>query len=158
METMLVHADVAEKFLPGMIRRFREARVEIRGCEETRAIVPDVLPAAEEDWNAEYLDLILAVRVVPGLDAAMVHIATHGSGLSDAIVTENLRAARRFTAEVDSAVVFVNVSTRLNDGAEFGFGAEMGISTSKLHARGPMGLEELTTYKYVVLGDGQIKE
>lgn len=158
METMLVHADVAGKFLPGMIRKFREAGVEIRGCDETRAIVPDAIPATEEDWGAEYLDLILAVRVVPSLDAAIVHITRYGSGLSDAIVTENLRAARRFTGEVDSAVVFVNVSTRLNDGGEFGFGAEMGISTSKLHARGPMGLEELTTYKYVVLGDGQIRE
>jgi glutamate-5-semialdehyde dehydrogenase len=158
METLLVHADVAEKVLPGLLSKFRDHGVEIRGCEETRAIVSGLEAATEEDWSAEYLDLILAVRVVPGLDEAMAHIAAYGSGLSDAIVTNNLPAARRFANEVDSSAVFVNASTRLNDGFEFGFGAEMGISTSKLHARGPMGLEELTTYKYVVTGDGQIRE
>jgi len=158
METLLVHADVSEKFLPGVIVKLRQEGVEIRGCEEVRAVVPDVIPATEEDWEAEYLDKILAVRVVPSLDAAMLHIASYGSAHSDAIVTDGLDAARRFAAEVDSAAVFVNASTRLNDGYAFGFGAEVGISTSKLHARGPMGLQELTTYKYVVTGDGQIRE
>jgi glutamate-5-semialdehyde dehydrogenase len=158
METMLVHADVAEKFLPGAITKLREAGVEIRGCEETRAVMPGLAPATMEDWKAEYLDLILAVRVVPTLEAAIDHIAAYGSSHSDAIVTNSYRAARRFTAAVDSATVFVNASTRFSDGYEFGFGAELGISTSKLHARGPMGLEELTTYKYIVLGDGQVRE
>jgi glutamate-5-semialdehyde dehydrogenase len=158
METMLVHADVAEKFLPGAITKLREAGVEIRGCEETRAVMPGLAPATMEDWKAEYLDLILAVRVVPTLEAAIDHIAAYGSSHSDAIVTNSYRAARRFTAAVDSATVFVNASTRFSDGYEFGFGAELGISTSKLHARGPMGLEELTTYKHIVLGDGQVRE
>jgi glutamate-5-semialdehyde dehydrogenase len=155
---MLVHADIAGEFLPRVIDKLKSAGVEIRGCKETRAVVPDVVPATEEDWGAEYLDLILAVRVVPGLDAAMAHIAAYGSEHSDAIVTNDIPTARRFTEEVDSAAVFVNASTRLNDGYEFGFGAEVGISTSKLHARGPMGLAELTTYKYVVVGEGQIRE
>jgi glutamate-5-semialdehyde dehydrogenase len=158
METMLVHADVAEKFLPGVITKLREAGVEIRGCEETGAVMPGLAAATEEDWKAEYLDLILAVRVVPTLEAAIDHIAAHGSSHSDAIVTNSYQAARRFTTAVDSATVFVNASTRFSDGYEFGFGAELGISTSKLHARGPMGLEELTTYKYIVLGDGQVRE
>ncbi len=158
METMLVHADVAEKFLPGVITKLREAGVEVRGCEETAAVMPGLAAATEEDWKAEYLDLILAVRVVPTLEAAIDHIATYGSSHSDAIVTNSYQAARRFTTAVDSATVFVNASTRFSDGYEFGFGAELGISTSKLHARGPMGLEELTTYKYIVLGDGQVRE
>ncbi|MFQ5457541.1 MAG: glutamate-5-semialdehyde dehydrogenase [Myxococcota bacterium] len=158
METLLVHADVAEKFLPGMIAKFLDAGVEIRGCEETRALMPDVGAAAEEDWKAEYVDLILSVRVVPSLDAAIDHIAAHGSAHTDSIVTNSYQAARRFTHAVDSATVMVNASTRFSDGFEFGFGAEIGISTSKLHARGPMGLEELTSYKYVILGDGQVRE
>jgi glutamate-5-semialdehyde dehydrogenase len=158
MENMLVHRAVAERFLPAMIRRFRAAGVEIRGCDRTRGIVPDVVPATEEDWRAEYLDLILAVKVVDSLDEAIEFINTHGTGHSDAIVTEHYAHARRFTAEIDSAAVYVNASTRFTDGYEFGFGAEVGISTNRLHARGPMGLRELTTYKYVIHGDGQIRQ
>ena len=158
METMLVHVDVAEKFLSGMITKFTEAGVEIRGCEETRALMPEVKAASDDDWATEYLDLILSVRVVPGLEAAIDHITVHGSAHTDTIVTNNYQAAQRFTLAVDSSTVMVNASTRFSDGFEFGFGAEIGISTSKLHARGPMGLEELTTYKYVVHGDGQVRE
>ena len=158
METMLVHADVAEKFLPSMIAKLEQAGVEVRGCEEAKALVPNMRAATEADWETEYLDLILAVRVVPNLEAAIDHIAQYGSGLADGIVTDSYQAERRFTLGVDSAAVFVNASTRFNDGYEFGFGAELGISTSKLHARGPLGLEELTTYKYIVLGEGQVRE
>ncbi len=158
MENMLVHSAVAEKFLPAMIRAFRQAGVEIRGCKRTRALVPDITPATEDDWRTEYLDLILAVKVVDSLPEAVDFIGTYGSGHSDAIVTEHLEHARRFLAEVDSAAVYVNASTRFTDGYEFGFGAEVGISTNRLHARGPMGLRELTTYKYVVYGSGQIRQ
>ena len=158
MENMLVHAVVAPKFLPPMIRAFQQAGVEIRGCERTRWIVPGVNSATEDDWRAEYLDLILAVKVVDSVEEAIDFINTYGSGHSDAIVTEHLAHARRFLAEVDSATVYVNASTRFTDGYEFGFGAEVGISTNRLHARGPMGLRELTTYKYVVYGNGQIRE
>lgn len=157
MENMLVHASVAESFLPHMIERFRSAGVEIRGCERTRKIVPDVRPATEEDWRTEYLDLVLAVKVVESLDEAIAFINTYGTGHSDAIVTDHYAHARRFHEEVDSAAVYVNASTRFTDGYEFGFGAEIGISTNRLHARGPMGLRELTTYKYVVSGNGQIR-
>lgn len=157
MENMLVHAQVAEAFLPRMIERFRRAGVEIRGCERTRQIVPDVHPATEEDWRTEYLDLILAVKVVGSLDEAISFIHTYGTGHSDAIVTSHYGNARRFLQEVDSAAVYVNASTRFTDGYEFGFGAEIGISTNRLHARGPMGLRELTTYKYLVSGSGQIR-
>ncbi|MFI5365176.1 MAG: glutamate-5-semialdehyde dehydrogenase [Candidatus Binatia bacterium] len=158
MENMLVHAAVAPQFLPAMIGKLRAAGVEIRGCERTRRIVADVQPATEQDWRTEYLDLILAVKVIDSLDAAIAFINTHGTGHSDAIVTEHYAHARRFLAEVDSAAVYVNASTRFTDGYEFGFGAEVGISTNRLHARGPMGLRELTTYKYVVQGSGQIRE
>jgi glutamate-5-semialdehyde dehydrogenase len=158
MENMLVHAAVAPKFLPSMIRGFAQAGVEIRGCERTRRIVPGIHPASEDDWRTEYLDLILAVKVVDSLDEAIEFINTHGSGHSDAIVTEQTAHARRFLAEVDSAAVYVNASTRFTDGYEFGFGAEVGISTNRLHARGPMGLRELTTYKYVVYGNGQTRQ
>ena len=157
METLLVHESVAGNFLPSVARELRAKNVEIRGCEKTRVIVPGVKKANEEDWHAEYLDLILAVRVVKSAQEAMNHIETYGSHHSDAIVTKNKKTARQFSASVDSACVFVNASTRFNDGGEFGMGAEMGISTDKLHARGPMGLEELTSYKYVVLGDGQVR-
>ncbi|MFI5398449.1 MAG: glutamate-5-semialdehyde dehydrogenase [Candidatus Binatia bacterium] len=157
MENMLVHAAVAPQFLPSMIRAFEQAGVEIRGCERTRQIVPGVRPASEEDWRTEYLDLILAVKVVDSLAEAIDFINTYGTGHSDAIVTEHLRQARQFLAQVDSAAVYVNASTRFTDGYEFGFGAEVGISTNRLHARGPMGLRELTTYKYVVHGSGQIR-
>jgi glutamate-5-semialdehyde dehydrogenase len=159
METLLVHEAVAEEFLPRMLARFREAGVELRGCERTRQIVSQgVEPATEDDWPEEYLDLILAVRVVEDTDAAIRHIATYGSAHSDAIVTTDIREAERFEQGVDSAAVFVNASTRFTDGYEFGLGAEIGISTDKLHARGPMGIEELTTYKYVVRGSGQLRE
>ncbi len=158
MENMLVHVAVATPFLPDMIRKLRAAGVEIRGCERTRQIVPDVTPATDEDWRTEYLDLILAVKVVDTVDEAIGFINTYGTGHSDAIVTEHFQHARKFLAEVDSAAVYVNASTRFTDGYEFGFGAEVGISTNRLHARGPMGLRELTTYKYVVYGSGQIRE
>jgi glutamate-5-semialdehyde dehydrogenase len=133
------------------------AGVELRGCERTRAIVPGAKPAAEYDWDTEFLDPILAVKVVDSIDEALAHIALHGSGLADAIVTSDANAAERFRREVDSATVYVNASTRFTDGFEFGFGAETGISTNRLHARGPMGLRELTTYKYVIDGNGQVR-
>ena len=158
MENMLVHAAVADRFLPAMLDKLRAAGVEIRGCERTRCIVPDVTAASEEDWRTEYLDLILAVKIVDSLDAAINFVNSYGTGHSDAIVTEHYGHARRFTAAVDSAAVYVNASTRFTDGYEFGFGAEVGISTNRLHARGPMGLRELTTYKYVIHGDGQIRQ
>lgn len=158
METMLVHEAIAEKFLPMMIEEFEKAGVEIRGCERTRKIVPDVKPATEEDWWTEYLDLILAVKVVGSIDEAIDHINHYGSGHSDAIVTENYTNAQRFLWEVDSAAVYVNASTRFTDGNQFGLGAEAGISTQKLHARGPVGATELTTTKYIVYGTGQIRE
>ncbi|MCP4366381.1 MAG: glutamate-5-semialdehyde dehydrogenase [Planctomycetes bacterium] len=158
METMLVHRDVAIRFLPAVVEKMKQAGVELRGCGETRKIRPDIKEASEEDWDAEYLDLVLAVRVVPSLDDAIDHIARHGSGHSDCIVTENITNANRFTNEVDSAAVYVNASTRFTDGGQFGMGAEIGISTDKVHARGPMGLPELTSYKFVIHGDGQIRE
>jgi glutamate-5-semialdehyde dehydrogenase len=157
IENLLVHREVAGPFLPRIVEALREANCEVRGCERTRQIVADVRPATEEDWATEYLDRILAVKVVDSLDEALAFIERYGSGLSDAIVTEDLEAARRFLAGVDSAVVYVNASTRFTDGFEFGFGAEIGISTNRLHARGPMGLQELTTYKYLVYGSGQIR-
>lgn len=157
METLLVHEAVAPKFLPALGKSLRAKGVEIRGDETTRRFIPGAKPASEEDWYAEYLDLILAVRVVKDLKEAIRHIRAYGSQHSDAIVTRDAKAAKVFTDEVDSACVFVNCSTRFNDGGEFGMGAEMGISTDKIHARGPMGLEELTTYKYVVTGSGQVR-
>jgi glutamate-5-semialdehyde dehydrogenase len=141
-----------------MIARFSMAGVEIRGCSETRRIIPGVKRATEEDWYTEYLGLVLSVKVVKGVDEAIAHIMKYGSYHSDAIVTENKNNAGKFLREVDSACVYVNCSTRFTDGAEFGKGAEIGISTDKLHARGPMGLEELTSYKYVVLGNGQVRK
>jgi glutamate-5-semialdehyde dehydrogenase len=158
IENLLVHRDMASSFLPSMIGRLRSAGVEIRGCERTRTIVANVTPATEADWSTEYLDLILAVKVVDSLDDAIAFINTHGSGHTDAIVTNHYENARRFQHAVDSTAVFVNASTRFNDGFEFGFGAEIGISTNRLHARGPMGLRELTTYKYTIDGSGQIRE
>ena len=157
METLLVHKGVAERFLPRIAQKMRQAGVELRGDELTRCFVPDMKPATEEDWYTEYLDLILSVRVVGSLDEAIAHIAKYGSSHTDAIVTNNVRKANEFVARVDSSAVLVNASTRLNDGGEFGLGAEIGISTDKIHARGPMGLEELTTYKWVVYGDGQVR-
>jgi glutamate-5-semialdehyde dehydrogenase len=158
METLLIHRDVASRLLPSFCDQLRAAGVEVRGCPETRRIVPWAVVASEEDWDTEYLDLILSIRVVNSLDEALDHIARYSSKLSESIITTNYQHARRFLHEVDSAAVFVNASTRFTDGHEFGFGAELGISTQKLHARGPMGLESLTALKYVVYGDGQVRE
>ncbi|MBI4561941.1 MAG: glutamate-5-semialdehyde dehydrogenase, partial [Candidatus Rokubacteria bacterium] len=158
METLLVHQAIAPRFLPAVAKRFEAAGVELRGCPRTLALVPGARPASGTDWDTEYLDLILAVRVVDSFEDAVAHIRAHGSGLAEAIVTSDYARARRFTQEVDAASVLVNASTRLVDGGQFGMGAEMGISTSKLHARGPVGVEELTTTKFVVLGNGQVRE
>jgi glutamate-5-semialdehyde dehydrogenase len=158
LETLLVDRAVADRFLPAVAARLTEARVELRGCPETRTHVPAARPAVEADWDEEYGDLILAVRVVDGLDEAIAHIRRHGSGLAEAIVTNDLGRARRFTREVDAAAVLVNASTRLVDGNQFGMGAEMGISTSRVHARGPVGVRELTTTKFIVHGDGQVRD
>jgi glutamate-5-semialdehyde dehydrogenase len=158
VETLLVHRDIATRFLPVVAGRLIEAGVELRGCPETRALVPAARPATARDWDEEYLDLVLAVRVVQNLDEAIAHVRRHGSGLAEAIVTNTLAHARRFSREVDAAVVLINASTRFVDGHQFGMGAEMGISTSRLHARGPVGAQELTTIKYVVTGDGQIRD
>lgn len=157
METMLVHEAVAGEFLPRARKALEEYGVVLRGCERTREILKGIEAATEEDWYEEYLDLILAVRVVPSLREAIRHINKYGSKHSEAIVTSDLDAARRFTAEVDSADVYVNASTRFTDGAQFGLGAEIGISTQKLHARGPMGLRELTSTKFIIYGDGQVR-
>ncbi len=157
METLLVDEAVAVSFLPTLALELRQKNVEIRGDQKTLKLIPDAKKASEEDWHAEYLDLILAVRVVKDAKAAVAHIQKYGSRHSDAIVTQDKKTADFFTSSVDSACVFVNASTRFNDGGEFGMGAEMGISTDKLHARGPMGLEELTSYKYVVTGTGQVR-
>jgi glutamate-5-semialdehyde dehydrogenase len=144
--------------LPSAVAKLRAAGVEIRGCERTQKLVSGVKAATEEDWSAEYLDLILAVRVVKNMEAAIAHIERYGSQHTETIVTANYTKARAFLDRVDSSVVLVNASTRFNDGGELGLGAEMGISTSKIHAFGPMGLEELTTTKFIVFGDGQIRE
>ena len=158
METLLVHQSLAEAFLPAMAARFGEAGVELRGCAETCRLLPDAKKAQESDWPAEYLDLILAVKVVKDMDEALAHIAAYSSNHSEAIVTRDYERAKRFVREADSSVVLVNASTRFNDGGQLGLGAEIGISTSKLHAFGPMGLEELTTTKFVVQGNGQIRD
>jgi glutamate-5-semialdehyde dehydrogenase len=157
METMLVHSDVAEAFLPAIGRRMAAAGVELRGDDRAREILPAAKAASDADWDTEYLELILAIKVIGSIDDAIEFISHHGSGLADAIVTADPKAAARFEREVDSATVYVNASTRFTDGFEFGFGAETGISTNRLHARGPMGLRELTTYKYVIHGTGQIR-
>jgi glutamate-5-semialdehyde dehydrogenase len=158
IEKMLVHKNVAKKFLPVMIRRFQEADVEIRGDAATRKIIPGVKKAVAADWHAEYLDLILTVKVVKNTQEAIDHINTYGSRHSDTIVTRNKKEAEAFLRGVDSACVYMNASTRFTDGYEFGLGAEVGISTDKLHVRGPMGLEGLTSYKYEVYGNGQIRK
>ena len=157
METLLVHREAAPRFLPPLAARMERAGVELRGCERTREILPGAKPASDADWDTEFLDLIVAIKVVDSIDEALAHIARHGSGLADAIVTSDHEAAVRFQHEVDSATVYVNASTRFTDGFEFGFGAETGISTNRLHARGPMGLRELTIYKYLVTGNGQVR-
>jgi glutamate-5-semialdehyde dehydrogenase len=157
-ESLLVHSAAAERVLPAIKKRLDEKNVELRGCERTRAILgSSVVPATEEDYATEYLDYILSVKVVDSLDEAIAHIAKYSSGHSECIVTESYENARRFTQEVDSAAVYVNASTRFTDGGEFGLGAEIGISTQKLHARGPMGARELTTTKFIVTGSGQVR-
>ena len=157
METLLVAEGIAERVLPVLGRMYRDAGVELRGCARTRDLLADAQIATEDDWRAEYLAPILAVRVVEDMDEAMNHIATYGSAHTDAIVTEDFGRARRFLREVDSSSVMVNASTRFADGGEYGLGAEVGISTDKLHARGPVGVEGLTTLKFVVLGDGHVR-
>jgi glutamate-5-semialdehyde dehydrogenase len=158
LETLLVHASVAPTVLPGLAARLAESGVEVRADERARALMPGARAAEPADWDAEYLDYILAVRVVESFDDAVAHIRRHGTGLAEAIVTRDVRRARRFTQEVDAAAVLVNASTRLVDGSQFGLGAEMGISTSRVHARGPVGIRELTTTKFVVWGDGHVRE
>lgn len=158
METLLVHKALDKHFLPSLAKRYIEAGVEIRGCPKTLDILPNAKMALEDDWPAEYLDLIIAVRVVDDIDQAIEHISNYSSNHTEAIVTSDYHRARRFVREIDSSVVLVNASTRFNDGNQLGLGAEIGISTSKLHAFGPMGIEELTTTKFVVHGDGQIRE
>jgi glutamate-5-semialdehyde dehydrogenase len=157
LETLLVHAAAAPELLPPAAAALAAAGVELRGCDETRRLIPTARPATEEDWAAEYLDLILAVRVVPSLDEAIAHIRRWGSAHTEAILTRDHARAMRFVREVDSSLVLVNASTRFNDGHELGLGAEIGISTTKLHAFGPMGLEELTTTKFIAFGDGQTR-
>ena len=158
METMLVHKAVSATFLLPMIGKFQQAGVELRGCPKVVSLDPSVRPATEEDWNTEYLDLILNVKIVDDMEEALRHIETYGSQHSEGIVTNNHQRAMSFLRDVDAAAVFVNASTRLHDGGQFGLGAEIGISTTRIHARGPMGLEELTTIKFIVLGDGQVRE
>lgn len=158
METLLIHQSIARTFLPKLAARLAAAKVEIRGCSKTCQLLPEAKPASEEDYGKEFLDLILAVKIVKNIDEAMEHIAQYGSRHTEAIVTSDYGRSMRFLKEVDASAVLVNASTRLNDGYQFGLGAEIGISTSRIHARGPMGLEELTCSKFVVLGSGQIRE
>ncbi|MCK5345678.1 MAG: glutamate-5-semialdehyde dehydrogenase, partial [Candidatus Heimdallarchaeota archaeon] len=158
LETLLIDKDIAEKIIPSLFAKLREAGVEIRGCENTLKIDDTVVPATEEDWNTEYLDLILSVKIVDNLETAIDFINEYGSRHSDAIITEDHVEAAHFLQSVDSATVYVNASTRFTDGDEFGMGAEMGISTDKLHARGPVGLKELTSYKYLIRGEGTIRQ
>lgn len=158
VETLLVHSNAASHFLPQVASDFKAASVEIRGCPVTREYIPDAKAATDEDWDAEYLDLIISIKVVKDMEEAIEHIERYSSGLSEAIITDSYSKAMEFLRRIDSAAVYVNASTRFTDGGEFGLGAELGISTQKLHARGPMGLEELTSYKYIVFGQGQIRE
>ena len=158
METLLVHESIAEEFLPRLVRAMEAVGVELRGCENARAICTSLKEAQEEDWSTEYGDLILSVKVVRNLEEAIAHINRYNTGHSETIVTNDVKHAHRFQAEVDAAAVYVNASTRFTDGGEFGFGAEIGISTQKLHARGPMGLLELTSMKYLIYGEGQVRE
>ncbi|WP_300348250.1 glutamate-5-semialdehyde dehydrogenase [Clostridium sp.] len=156
-EKLLVHKDIAKEFLPIAIKALKEKGVEIRGCEKTKAIVSDINDATSEDWGKEYLDYILGVKVVESLDEAIIHINKYGTKHSESIVTKNYFNSEKFLQRIDAAAVYVNASTRFTDGGEFGFGAEIGISTQKLHARGPMGLKELTTSKYIIYGNGQTR-
>ena len=157
IETLLVHSSAAAEFLPKFREATRDFALEIRGCERTRAILSDALPATEEDYDTEYDDMIIAVRVVDSLEEAIEHIRKYSTGHSEAIITNDLRASEKFTSAIDSAALYVNASTRFTDGGEFGLGAEIGISTQKLHVRGPMGLEALTTDKYIIVGEGQVR-
>ncbi|MCP4666141.1 MAG: glutamate-5-semialdehyde dehydrogenase [Deltaproteobacteria bacterium] len=157
METMLVHEGIAQSFLPGMVENLQDAGVEIRGCPKTEALIPGIRPAAEADWPAEFLDLILAVKIVSDMEEALDHIENYGSHHTEAIITNDYTRSQRFLSQVDASVVLVNASTRFNDGNQLGLGAEIGINTSKLHAFGPMGLEELTTTKFIVYGQGQVR-
>ncbi|AKI97775.1 glutamate-5-semialdehyde dehydrogenase [Kosmotoga pacifica] len=157
VETILIHEKIAAKILPAMAERLRAKGVELRGCEKTAKFI-EVKPASEEDWSTEYLDLILAVKVVKSLDEAIEHIQQYSTGHSEAILTESYSNARKFTASIDAAALYVNASTRFTDGEQFGFGGEIGISTQKLHARGPVGLRELTTFKYIVLGNYKVRD
>ena len=157
METLLVDEAIAAQALPAIARRLAQKHVELRGCEKTRAILPEAVPATEEDYAREFLDYILAVKVVSGIDEAIAHISRYSTHHSEAIITASYAAAERFTAQVDAAAVYVNASTRFTDGGEFGLGAEIGISTQKLHARGPMGLEQLVSSKYIIRGEGQVR-
>ena len=157
METLLVHSKIASEFLPKIKKQYDKAGVELRGCKKTKTYLPDIKNATEEDWNTEYLDLILSVKIVDSVEEAIDHINTYGSHHSDAIISENYTNNMQFLNEVDSAACFVNASTRFTDGNEFGLGAEMGISNQKLHVRGPMGLKELTSAKYIIFGNGQIR-
>jgi len=157
METLLVHQAISRQFLPPMYERFKNAGVELRGCEKTLEILKDIVPATDQDWHEEYLDLILAVKIVSNMEEAIDHIDRYGSNHTEAIITSDYQRAQRFLAETDSSVVLVNASTRFNDGGQLGLGAEIGINTSKLHAFGPMGLEELTTTKFIVFGNGQVR-
>lgn len=157
-ESLLVHEAIAEKFMPEIGKALQERKVEIRGDKATQGLVRNVVPATEADWATEYEDYIISARVVKDIDEAIRHIRKYSTGHSEAIVTENYTNAQRFLNEVDAAAVYVNASTRFTDGGQFGFGAEIGISTQKLHARGPMGLKELTTTKYIIYGNGQIRE
>jgi glutamate-5-semialdehyde dehydrogenase len=156
-ESLLVHKSIKDKFLPEAIKRLKEKNVEVRGCEETLKVCSDVIPAKEEDYGTEYLDLIISVKVVDSVEDAINHINKYGTGHSESIVTESYSHSQKFLDHVDAAAVYVNASTRFTDGSEFGFGAELGISTQKMHARGPMGLKELTSTKYIIYGDGQIR-
>lgn len=157
-EKLLVHRKIASKFIPMIVEALRKHGVEVRGCEETRKVVPDVIPATEEDWYTEYLDLIIAIKVVDGLEEAINHINKYGTKHSDAIITSDFNKALRFIRDVDSAAVYWNASTRFTDGNQYGLGAEIGISTQKMHARGPMSVQHLTTVKYFVLGRGHVRE
>jgi glutamate-5-semialdehyde dehydrogenase len=157
-ETLLIHEKIAEKILPGIINTLQLNGVEIRGCKKTKSIMPNIKEATEEDWATEYLDYIIAIKVVSTLNCAIEHIEKYGTRHSEAILSENILAIEKFSSRIDAAAIVINTSTRFIDGGEFGFGAEIGISTQKLHARGPMGLPELTTYKYIVQGNGQIRK
>ncbi|MGA0334208.1 MAG: glutamate-5-semialdehyde dehydrogenase, partial [Kiritimatiellia bacterium] len=157
VETVLVHREIADEFMPMLANRLISKKVELRGDRASCGLIPEAVPATEEDWGTEYLDLILSLKIVDSVDEAIAHINTYGSKHSDAILSQSETAQKKFLQEVDSSTVYVNASTRFTDGNEFGLGAEIGISTDKLHARGPMGLEELTTYKFQVLGTGQIR-